>query len=279
LLSTTEKRQVFRDLHQSGCFVIPNPWDVGTARYLQHLGFKALATTSGGFAFSQGLADGAVSREVMLAHIRQIVEATNLPVNADFLNGYGRDPESVAESVRLCVDTGVAGLSIEDSTGDPASPLFGIDVAVERMRAARVAIDDSGGDAMLIGRAENFFVGVPDLDDTVARLAAYSAAGADCLYAPGIYTPEQITAVVDAVAPKPVNVVMGGGSLNVADYAALGVRRLSVGGSLAMVGWAAVMRAASRLAESGSFEGFAGGRPAVDLNTLFRADPDRERYS
>jgi 2-methylisocitrate lyase-like PEP mutase family enzyme len=272
LLSTTEKRQAFRDLHQSGCFVIPNPWDIGTARYLQHLGFKALATTSGGFAFSQGLPDGAVPRETMLAHIRQIVASTDLPVNADFLNGYGRDTEDVAESVRLCIDTGVAGLSIEDSTGDPASPLFDIDVAVERLSAARRTIDDSGTDTMLIGRAENFFVGVPDLDDTLARLTAYSAAGADCLYAPGIHTAEQITAVVEAVAPKPVNIVIGGGNLNVADYAALGVRRLSVGGTLAMVGWAAVMRAASRLAEAGSFEGFAGGLPAVDLNSLFRAD-------
>jgi 2-methylisocitrate lyase-like PEP mutase family enzyme len=270
MASAGEKRRAFRELHESGCFVIPNPWDVGTTRYLQHLGFPALATTSGGFAFSRGLPDGAVPRDMMLAHIREIVDATDLPVNADYQSGYGSTPDEVVDSVRLCVETGVAGLSIEDSTGDPDRPLYDIDQAVERVSAARRAIDESGPDVMLIGRAENFFVGRPDLDDTLARLTAYADAGADCLYAPGIRTREQITAVVEAVAPKPVNVVVGGGKLTVDDYAALGVRRLSVGGVLALTAWAAVHRAASRLADSGSFDGFADARPGVDLNSLFR---------
>lgn len=270
--STSQKRQLFRDLHRSGCFVIPNPWDVGTARYLAHLGFPALATTSGGFAFSQGLPDGAVSRDTMLAHIREIVEATELPVNADFHAGYGAGPAEVHDSVRLAVDTGLAGLSIEDSTGDPDQPLYEIDHAVERISAARAAIDEHAPDVMLVGRAENFFVGRPDLDDTLTRLRAYSAAGADCLYAPGIRTPDQIRAVVEAVAPKPVNVVVGGGDRTVEDYAALGVRRISVGGTLARTAWAALHRAASQLAWNGRFDGFTAPQGEFDLNALFGND-------
>jgi 2-methylisocitrate lyase-like PEP mutase family enzyme len=265
-----EKRAAFRELHKSGCFVIPNPWDLGSARYLQSLGFKALASTSAGFAWSQARPDNGVTREVVLEHLKALVEATDLPVNADFESGFGKDAAEVGESVRLGVGTGVAGLSIEDSTGNPEEPLFPIEVAVERMKAARTAIDAAGGDTLLVGRAECFIVGRPDLDEAIARLRAYSEAGADVLYAPGIRTAEQITAVVKAVAPKPVNVlVSGAGELTVQDYAALGVRRLSVGGGLAMVAWNALAGAAMRLSE-GSFDGMVAGRPAVNMRELFR---------
>jgi 2-methylisocitrate lyase-like PEP mutase family enzyme len=269
--TTREKREAFRKLHESGCFVIPNPPDPGTARYLQHLGFKALATTSGGFAFSKGLPDGAVPRDMMLAHIAEIVASTDLPVNADFLNGYGADPGEVAQSVRLCVETGVAGLSVEDSTG-PRRPQYEIDVAVERIRAARKAIDESGGDTMLIGRAENFFGGNRDLAETTERIKAYAAAGADCLYAPGVRTPEEITAIVTAAAPKPVNVVVTSPDLTVSDVADLGVRRISLGGMIALAGWAGIARAVAPLSESGSFAGFGSVADAPNLNALFGRD-------
>jgi 2-methylisocitrate lyase-like PEP mutase family enzyme len=201
--STAEKCRTFRKLHEAGCFVIPNPWDIGTTRYLQHLGFKALATTSAGFAFSRGVPDAAVSRDDMLAHIAELVAASDLPVNADFEGGYAHEPQGVAESVRLCVATGVAGLSIEDSTGDKAKPLYELDLAVARIKAARAAIDQAGGDVLLTGRAECFLVGRPDLDETIRRLKAYAEAGADCLYAPGIRAREQIAAVVQAAAAPP----------------------------------------------------------------------------
>ena len=268
--TVAQKRADFRALHEQGCFVIPNPWDTGSARYLQGLGFKALATTSSGHAWSQGLADGAQSRDTVLAHLRDIVAATDLPVNADFENGFASDAQGVAESVRLAVETGVAGLSIEDSTGDTANPLFPIDVAVERLRAARQAIDAAGGDTLLVGRAENFFAGRPDLDDTIARLKAYAAAGADCLYAPGIKTREQIATVVAAVAPKPVNLLVGGVSeLTMKDIAELGVRRVSVGGGLARAAWGGFDRAARALAEHGRFDGFEGAAAGADLNGFF----------
>ncbi len=265
------RRQAFRQLHASGCFVIPNPWDAGSARYLQSLGFKALATTSSGCAWSLGRADGDMSREMVLDHLREMVAATDLPVNADFESGFAPDPQGIAESVRLAIETGVAGLSIEDSTGDPAHPLLDIDVAVARIRAARHAIDKAGGDTLLVGRAENFFAGRPDLDDTIARLKAYSEAGADCLYAPGIRTREQIEIVVAAVAPKPVNLLVGSTSaLSMHDIAALGVRRVSVGGALARAAWGGFMRAARGLAEQGRFDGFADAASGVELNGLFR---------
>jgi 2-methylisocitrate lyase-like PEP mutase family enzyme len=268
--TVNEKRAAFRAMHESGCFVLPNPWDIGGARYLQTLGFKALATTSSGRAWSTGRADNNLSREVVLAHLRELVEATDLPVNADFENGFGRDPEGVAESVGLAVETGVAGLSIEDSAGDGSAPLFPIDIAVERISAARRAIDESGGDTLLIGRAENFFAGVPDLDDAIARLKAYADAGADCLYAPGISTREQIEAVVAAVAPKPVNLLIGSNSAFTLDeVAALGVRRVSVGGALARAAWGGFMHAAEALAQ-GRFDGFAGAVPGAKLDALFR---------
>lgn len=273
--TVAEKRAAFRALHAEGCFVLPNPWDIGSARYLRSLGFKALATTSSGFAWSQGHPDGSLSREMTLAHLRDIISATDLPVNADFENGFAADAKGVAESVRLAVGTGVAGLSIEDSTGDAANPLFGIDVATARLRAARRAIDEAGGDTLLVGRAENFFVGRSDLDDTVTRLRAYSDAGADCLYAPGIHTREQIAAVVAAVAPKPVNLLVGSnGGLTMKEIAELGVRRISVGGALARTAWGGFMRAALSIANEGRFDGFAGAASGNELNRFFRMSAD-----
>jgi len=269
-----EKRADFRALHQQGCFVIPNPWDTGSARYLEGLGFKALATTSSGFAWSQGQADGAMSREHILAHLRELVEATDLPVNADFENGFAADAQGVAESVSLAIEMGVAGLSIEDSTGNADDPLFPLDMAVERLRAARKAIDASGADVLLVGRAENFFVGRPDLDDAIARLKAYANAGADCLYAPGIKTREQIAAVVAAVAPRPVNLLVGAPSeLTLKDIAELGVRRVSVGGGLARAAWGGFIRAARTLAD-GRFDGFADAAPGAELNAFFKPFAD-----
>ena len=269
--SIADKRRIFRELHKSGCFVLPNPWDVGSALYLQSLGFKALATTSSGFAWTRGHADNRITRDIALAHLREMVAATDLPVNADFESGFAPDAAGVAESVRLAVETGVAGLSIEDSTGDAAKPLFDIGEAVERMRAARGAIDQAGGDTLLVGRAECFLVGRPDLDETITRLKAYSEAGADCLYAPGLRTPEQIAAVVQAVAPKPFNLLVGSASdLTVQAIAALGVRRVSVGGAMARSAWGGFIRAAKSLAEQGSFAGFADAAPGGELNALFR---------
>ncbi|PYL02381.1 MAG: 2-methylisocitrate lyase [Verrucomicrobia bacterium] len=269
-----ERRQTFRELHRGGCFAIPNPWDIGSARYLQHLGFKAIATTSAGFAFSRGLPDGSVGRDEMLGHIKELVDATDLPVNADFENGYADDPDGVAESVRLCVDTGVAGLSIEDSTGRKEQPLYDVDLAVERIRAARKAIGDSG--TLLVARAECFLVGVTNIDEVIRRLTAYANAGADCLYAPGIRDREHISAVVTAVAPKPVNLLIGGAvGLTMSDAAALGVRRVSVGGALARAAWGGFMRAAKQMAEHGTFDGFAGAAPHAELQEFFRDDAKR----
>ncbi|HKX41328.1 MAG TPA: isocitrate lyase/phosphoenolpyruvate mutase family protein [Burkholderiaceae bacterium] len=271
--SVADKRRIFRQLHETGCFAIPNPWDVGSARFLQGLGFKALATTSSGYAWSAARPDNGITRAMALAHLREIASSTDLPVNADFENGFGADAAEVEQSVRLAVDTGVAGLSIEDSTGDAAAPLFALDVAVERIRAARRAIAATGGDTLLVGRAECFLVGRPDLDETIARLQAYAQAGADCLYAPGLRSREQIAAVVAAVAPKPVNLLIGWASdLTLADAASLGVRRVSVGGALARSAWGGFMRAARRIAEEGRFDGFADAASGQELNTFFEAD-------
>lgn len=268
-----DKRRTFRQLHESGCFVIPNPWDIGSTRFLQGLGFKALATTSSGFAWSRGYPDNAISRDMALAHLHEIVAATDLPVNADFESGFAPDPAGVGESVRLALETGIAGLSIEDSTGDKAKPLFEISEAVARIRAARSAIDKAGGDALLVGRAECFFVGQPNLEETVARLKAYAQAGADCLYAPGIRTREQIETVVAAVAPKPINLLVGSASqFTMEAIAALGVRRVSVGGALARSAWGGFMRAAELLAEQGTFDGFANAASGNQLNAFFRND-------
>ena len=268
--SVADKRRTFAQLHQSGCFAIPNPWDVGSALYLQSLGFKALATTSSGFAWSRGYPDNGISREMALEHLHEIVAATDVPINADFESGFASDANGVAESVRLAVETGVAGLSIEDSTGSTAQPLFEIGVAVERIKAARRAIDKAGGDVLLVGRAECFFVGQPDLHEAIARLKAYSNAGADCLYAPGIRTREHIAAVVAAVAPKPFNLLVGSVSdLTMHDISALGVRRVSVGGALARSAWGGFMRAAKVLVADGKFDGFKDAAPGQELNALF----------
>jgi 2-methylisocitrate lyase-like PEP mutase family enzyme len=268
--SVADKRRAFRKLHESGCFVIPNPWDVGSARYLQGLGFKALATTSAGFAFSKGYSDGAFSRDVALAHCGELVEATDVPLNVDYEGGYADDPAGVAESVRLCVETGIAGLSIEDSTADPAKPLYDFDLALARVKAARAAIDQAGGDVVFTARSEGFIRGRPDLAETVRRMRAFAAAGADCLYAPGIKTREEIAAVV--AVGKPVNFLMMATNFSVADLAALGVRRISTGGTLARTAWTGFIRAAREIAEQGTFKNFDGTVPNAELNAFFRAD-------
>jgi 2-methylisocitrate lyase-like PEP mutase family enzyme len=266
--SIEDKRREFRRLHQSGCFAIPNPWDIGTAKYLQHLGFKAIATTSAGFAFSRGLSDGAVKRDDMLAHIRELIESTDIPVNADYENGYADDPDDVAESVRLCVATGVAGLSIEDATDRKDSRIYDVDLAVERIKAAREAIGRSG--VLLVGRAEGFLVGRENIDQVIKRLVAYSEAGADCLYAPGFKERDQIKSVVAAVAPKPSNVLIGGAiGLTMRDAASLGARRVSVGGAFARAGWGGFIRSAKELIEKGTFEELAHAASYADLQRLF----------
>ena len=275
--TTADKRKTFRKLHEAGCFVIPNPWNIGTARYFQHLGFKALATTSSGFAHAQGFADGAVPRDAMLAHLREIAAAADVPVNADFEGGYADAPEAVAESVRLCIETGVAGLSIEDSTPDDGNPLYDFDLALARVRAARAAIDKAGGDVVFTARTEGFVRGRPDLAETIRRLKAFAAAGADCLYSPGIKTREEIVATVQAVAPKPVNLLMSSATgFSVTDIAEMGVRRISVGGTLARVAWNAVLRSAREIAERGRFDSFGGVIGNAELNAFF-ADDARKR--
>jgi 2-methylisocitrate lyase-like PEP mutase family enzyme len=270
----TARRATFRKLHESGCFVIPNPWDVGTARYLLSLGFQALATTSAGLAFSRGLPDAAVSCDTMVSHIAEIVASTDLPVNADFESGYAQDPEGVAANVVRCVETGVAGLSIEDATGDSAKPLFDLPLAVERLKAARAAIDASRADVLLIGRAECFLVGqTAPLKESIRRLQAYAEAGADMLYAPGVRERAEIQAIVSAVSPKPVNVLMSANTgLRVSDLAEMGVRRISVGSSLARAAWGGFISAAKAIAEEGSFAGFDGCPPFAELNGFFRED-------
>lgn len=267
----SEKRKAFQQLHRSGCFVIPNPWDVGSAKALASMGFKALATTSSGYAWSNGRPDGGLPRSETLAHMRLMAEAVDLPINADFESGFADTLAELEESVHLAIESGVAGFSIEDSTGDPRSPLMALDEAAKRISVARSAIDKAGGDTLLVGRAENFFVGVHDLDDAIARLKAYAEAGADCLYAPGIKTREQIKAVVDAVAPKPVNVLIGWDSdLTVKDLAELGVRRISVGGALARAAWGGFFRAAKAISEQGRFEFGAGTPTGAELNGMFK---------
>ena len=272
-MDISARRAAFRSLHESGCFVIPNPWDAGSARYLEGLGFKALATTSSGFAFSRGLPDGeaGASRDAALKHIAEIVAATDLPVNADFQSGYGEKPEDVAKSVRLCVGTGVAGLSVEDRRGDREKTLYEFPLAVERVKVARASIDSSGADVLLTARAECFLVNHPDpLQESIRRLQAYSEAGADVLYAPGPTEVGQIAEIVNAVSPKPVNVLMGTKTgLRVADLAAMGVRRISVGSSLARAGWTGFIRAARLIADEGSFAGFEGLVSGRDLNDFF----------
>jgi len=267
---TSARCQEFRRLHQSGCFVIPNPWDVGSARFLAQLGFRALATTSSGFAWSSGRQDNAVSLEATLEHLQAIAGAVEVPVNADFEGGFAVAPAEVARHVAAAVTTGVAGLSIEDSTGDAANPLFDFTLSVERIAAARRAIDESGTGVLLTGRSEGFIVGRPDLDETIRRLQAYAAAGADCLYAPGIRTKADIAAVVAAVAPKPVNVLVGGDFTTVAALRDAGVRRISVGGALARAAWTGFLGAAREIAEHGTFKEMGKAVPFAEVNGLFK---------
>lgn len=264
--------ETFRRLHESGCFVLPNPWDRGTARYLAHVGFKALATTSAGFAFSRGLPDSVTAMAVdeVLDHVRDICESTSLPVNADFQNGYADEPEHVAANVTRCIECGVAGLSIEDATGKPESPLYEDHLAVERVKAARQAIDNSKLPVVLTARCEAFLVGHPSAHRmAMDRLVAFADAGADCLYAPGVRKLDEIQAIVQAVAPKPVNVLVGSPGLTVAQLADIGVRRVSVGSALSRAAWGALMRSAQEINDAGTFNAFADAGGFADLNQVF----------
>src|SRR3954471_20519116 len=268
-VSAQDKRAAFRKLHESGCFVLPNPWDVGSARALQHFGFKALASTSAGFAWSIGRADNRVTVDDVCDHLTALCNAVDLPVNADFEGGFAHKPEKVAVNVARAVATGVAGLSIEDSTGDKANPLYERAFAIERIKAARAAIDADNSGALLVGRCEAFLVGVSDLGMVIDRLTAYADAGADCLYAPGIESKEHIAAVVKAVHPKPVSLLIGSSGLSVAEAADLGVRRISVGGSLARVAWAGFMKASREMLQQGTFTELGNGFPGGELNKMF----------
>jgi methylisocitrate lyase len=270
MMTVPDRVAVFRELHAAGCFVMPNPWDEGSARLLAQLGFRALATTSAGFAWSRGRPDNGVSLDAVLAHLRLITRCVGLPINADFEGAFATDPEGVAANVTLAAATGIAGLSVEDSTGDPSAPLYDFPLAVDRVRAARRAIDRSGTALVLTGRSEGFIVGRPDLAETIRRLTAYVEAGAECVFAPGIRTRDEIAAVVNAVAPTPVNVVVGSDFATVAELAGLGVRRISVGGGLARAAFTAMLEAASEIAERGSFTGLARAMPFADFNKQFK---------
>ena len=271
--STADKRRTFHKLHESGCFVIPNPWNVGSARYLQGLGFKAIATTSSGHAHSQGYPDGAQSLDMVLAHYREMVSETDIPLNADFEDGFAVDPDGVARSVARCIETGVAGLSIEDSPQNSPTPLYDFETALARVKAARAAIDKAGGDVVFTARSEGFLRGRPDLEETIRRIKAFVAAGADCIYTPGIKTREHIEATVQAAAPKPVNFLNSGAfGFTVNDLAGMGVRRISVGGSLARVAMHAFIKTATEIAKDGKFDGFAGLTTNAELNTFFSED-------
>jgi 2-methylisocitrate lyase-like PEP mutase family enzyme len=266
---TQERCQTFRRLHESGCFVIPNPWNAGSARLLEQLGFKALATTSSGFAWAMGRVDGGVTLDDVLAHLRVMTEAVDLPISADFEGGFAEDPGGVALNVQAAAITGIAGLSIEDSTDDPSSPLFDFSLAVERIHAAHEAIVRSGYPLVLTARSEGFIRGRPDRAETIRRLVAYSEAGADCLFAPGLRSTADIKAIVDGVSPKPVNVLMSSDFATVADLAALGVRRISVGGALARTGWTSFLEAAKEIADRGTFQGLSRAIPGGEMNKLF----------
>jgi len=262
----------FRELHQSGCFVIPNPWDVGSARVLVGLGFQALATTSSGAAWSIGRRDHDVTLDDALAHFRTIAAGVDVPVNGDFEGAFAVEPDDVAANVRAAALTGLAGVSVEDSTEDAGNPLFDFSLAVERIRAARRAIDETGKGVLLTGRSEGFIAGRPDLAETIRRLTAYAEAGADCLYAPGLKSLDDITAVVKAVSPKPVNVLVASDFTTVEQLAALGVRRISVGGALARTAWTGFLAAAREIAHRGTFTGFRGTATNPELNGLFTGE-------
>ena len=264
-----DKRDRFRRLHEQGCFIIPNPWDLGSARWLERLGFPALATTSSGAAWAQARPDGGLSVDAVLDHLSDMAAAVEVPVNADFMSGFAADADGVGRNVALAAATGVAGLSIEDSTGDPARPLFGLEEAVDRIRAARCAIDETGPGVVLTGRSEGFLVGRPDLKATIARLVAYAEAGADCLYAPGVNGTAEVAEIVRAVAPRPVNVLVGGPGPTVAALAEAGARRISTGGALARAAYGAMDRAAREMLEQGTFGGLADALPFAALDGAF----------
>src|SRR2546425_4692651 len=267
-----DRRQVFRRLHQSGCFVMPNPWNLGSARLLAQLGFPALATTSSGFAWSMGRPDNGMSLEETLGHLRSIAHGVEVPINADFEGGFATAPAAVGANVAAATATGIAGLSIEDSTEDASKPLFELPLAVERIQAARRAIDDSGTGILLTGRSEGFIVGRPDLAETIRRLTAYAEAGADCLYAPGLRAKADIAAVLKAVAPQPVNVLVRSDFATVAELAALGVRRISVGGALARAAWIGFLQAAKEIAGQGTFTSLARAVPSAEMNGSFASE-------
>jgi 2-methylisocitrate lyase-like PEP mutase family enzyme len=267
--SIEEKRAAFRKLHDSGCFVIPNPWDIGSARALQGMGFKALASTSAGLAWSLGKPDNHITLDDVCDHLTALCKSVDVPVNADFENGFADGPEDVAANVARAAKTGVAGLSIEDATGDKAKPLYDRTPAIERIRAARKAIDADRSGVLLVGRCEAFLWGMPDLKLTIDRLQAYAEAGADCLYAPGLKSKDDIAAAVKAVHPKPFNLLIGWPGLSVTEAADLGVRRISVGGALARAAWGGFMRAANEIANKGTFDGLGSGHPGSELNGLF----------
>jgi methylisocitrate lyase len=268
-MTQTDRCRTFHQLHQTGCFVIPNPWDAGSARVLAQLGFPALATTSSGFAWSLGRPDNHVTLEEALAHFRALVRTVDVPISADFEGGFATAPDAVGANVKIAAATGIAGLSIEDSTRDPSKPLVDFALAVERIHTARRAIDESGTGILLTGRSEGFVVGRPDLPETIRRLTAYAEAGADCLYAPGIRTRQDIVAVVKAVSPKPVNVLVSGDFATVAELAAMGVRRISVGGALARTAWTGFLEAANEIAKRGTFTSFGRAVSGGDVNRLF----------
>jgi methylisocitrate lyase len=269
MTGTTDRIRVFRELHASGCFVIPNPWDVGSARLLAQLGFVALATTSSGFAWSLGRRDNHVSLGEALEHFRALAASVDVPVSGDFEGGFAVSPDEVARHVGLAAHTGLAGLSIEDSTGDATAPLFDFALSVERVRAARSALEADGAGVLLTARSEGFIVGRPDLAETLRRLTAYAEAGADCLYAPGLRSRDDIAAVVRAVAPKPVNVLVGSDFTTVTELASLGVRRISVGGALARAAWTGLLEAATEIARHGTFMALGRAIPFADLNGRF----------
>jgi 2-methylisocitrate lyase-like PEP mutase family enzyme len=274
-VSVAQKRADFRKLHETGCFVLPNPWDLGSARLLQSMGFKALASTSAGYAWSTGRSDYGLTSEDVVGHLSVLCRGTDLPVNADYENGFADDPQGVAANVRKAVDAGVAGLSIENRSSDTSKPLYETALAIDRIKAARAAIDSDRSGAILVARCEGFLVGESDLGATIARLVGFAEAGADCLYAPGLKTKEQIAAVVKAVAPKPVNVLVGGApGFSVAELADIGVRRVSVGGALARAAWGGFMRAAKEIAEHGTFSEFANAYPGGELQKLFSKPRD-----
>ncbi len=275
MTTTSDRCATFRRLHESGCFVLPNPWDIGSAKALAHLGFKALATTSSGFAWSIGCNDNAITLEQALSHMRDIAGAVDIPVNADFEGGFAVEPAGVAASVTAAIATGVAGLSIEDSTGDPASPLFEFELAVERIRAARRALDAAGSGIVLTGRSEGFIVGLPDMAETIKRLKAYAEAGAECLYAPGLRNATDMAAVVQAVAPHPVNILVSGNYSTVAEVAALGARRISVGGALARAAWAGFLKSANEIATLGTFTSLDGAAKSSEIELLLERSVTR----